>query len=145
MAKIRILVVDDIAQNAELLEALLVPAGYEVSKTTSGKEALDKFRQGRPDLILLDLMMPSMNGYQVCQTLRKDIDNASLPIIAITAVMDQPEDYGSALTAGFDAYIIKPFKKEELISKIEDLLSQAKKGILPSHLSFRKAQRAQED
>ncbi len=144
MGRAKILVVDDSEKNVELLEAILQAADFEVLKAYNGKQAIEMVGKERPDLILLDLMMPSMNGYQVCQTLRKDIANASLPIIAITAVMDQPEDYGPALTAGFDAYIVKPFKKEELISKIEDLLSQAKKGTLPSHLSFRKDQRAQE-
>jgi adenylate cyclase len=81
----KILVVDDTPENLRLLEAVLVPRGYEVLTARSGEEALDLVSTARPDLILLDIVMPAMDGYAVCQALRADEETAVLPVIMITS------------------------------------------------------------
>ena len=90
----RILVVDDIPENVRLLEAVLVPRGYEVLTATSGKEALELVATAQPDLILLDVVMPAMDGYAVCQALRDDEETAVLPVIMVTSSIGPREDEG---------------------------------------------------
>jgi DNA-binding response OmpR family regulator len=129
--KSKILVVDDEPNIAELLEIDLDSAGYEVIIAYNGKEALERVKEIRPDLILLDVMMPELNGFQTCEILRKDEDNISIPIIMLTAQDDESE-ISKALELGADDYAIKPVKKNELFKKIEKLLFKTKTGKLPS-------------
>lgn len=116
-----ILVVDDFAPNVELLEALLVSTGYDVLMAYSGEEALVSALQDQPDLILLDVMMPGMNGFEVCERLKKDEATRLIPIVLLTA-LDQVEDKVRGLDAGADDFLTKPFNKVELMARVRSLL-----------------------
>jgi len=120
-AKPVILVVDDQTQNNDLLEAFLVPEGYEIIKATSGEEALAKLANTEIDLILLDVMMPGMDGFEVTRRIRQDKKNKLMPIILVTA-LKETEDRIQGIKAGCDDYISKPFDKMELFARIQSLL-----------------------
>ena len=116
-----ILVVDDQPQNIELLEAHLVPQGYEVVKAASGEEALEKLSGNQIDLVLLDVMMPRMSGFEVLEKLRADKKTRLIPVVMITA-HKETEDRVKALEAGCDDFISKPFDKHELLARVKSLL-----------------------
>ncbi len=116
-----ILVVDDQFQNIELLEAYLIPQGYEIVKASSGEEALEKLAQDQIDLILLDIMMPKMSGLEVLEKLRADSKTKAIPVVMVTALKDT-EDKVKALEAGCDDFISKPFGKVELLARVKSIL-----------------------
>ena len=120
-AKPVILVVDDISQNNDLLEAYLVPQGYEIIKAVSGEEALEKLAGNQIDLILLDVMMPGMDGFEVTRRIRQDKKTKLMPIILVTA-LKETEDRIKGIQAGCDDYISKPFDKRELLARVQSLL-----------------------
>jgi len=137
MGKAKILVVDDNEKNVELLEAILQAAGFDVQKAYDGKQAIEMVGKERPDLILLDIMMPQLDGFQVCEILRKDPQNAGLPVVMVTA-KDKESDIVQSLERGADEYIVKPINQKELLSKIGDMLVKAGKHSLPSQFYFKK-------
>ncbi len=108
MYKLRALVVEDNLINLDLLCLLLERLGYEVSQARDGLEGLRLARQEQPDLILLDLALPKMDGWTVAKEVKSDILTQAIPIIAITA-NSMPEDRERALAAGCDGFIVKPF------------------------------------
>jgi putative two-component system response regulator len=116
-----ILVVDDQPQNIELLEAYLAPQGYEVVSAASGEEALQKLAQNPVDLILLDVMMPGMDGFEVTRRIRKDPLHRLLPIILVTALRET-EDRVKGIEAGCDDFLSKPVDKVELLARVRSLL-----------------------
>jgi putative two-component system response regulator len=116
-----ILVVDDQRQNIELLEALLVPQGYDIVEAMNGDEALGQLARNRIDLILLDVMMPGMDGFEVTRRVRQDIKHRQLPIILVTALRET-EERVKGIEAGCDDFITKPFDKTELLARVGSLL-----------------------
>lgn len=121
MSKPKILVADDIKQNVKLLRVILTAAEYDVVEAYDGEEALEKARGEHPDLILLDIMMPKMTGYEVCQKLRADASTKNIPIVMITALHEM-NDRIKGIEAGADDFISKPFNKAELLARIKALL-----------------------
>lgn len=119
--KHRILVVDDVVENVEILKARLESRGYEVITAFDGEEALKKVRESGPDLVLLDVKMPRMDGFQVCRTLRSSKETEMLPVIMVTARADTA-DIVKGFEAGADDYITKPFKQEELQARVRSML-----------------------
>jgi putative two-component system response regulator len=116
-----ILVVDDQPQNMELLEAHLVPQGYAIVTAASGEEALDKLSVNPIDLMLLDVMMPGMNGFEVTRKVRQDNAHRLLPIILVTSLRET-EDRVKGIEAGCDDFISKPFEKVEILARVRSLL-----------------------
>src|SRR6185295_5982931 len=116
-----ILVVDDQAPNRTLLADLLSATGYFVETASGGKEALAKIRLAKPDLVLLDIVMPEMNGYEVCQAVRADATLGLLPVVLVTA-LDANEERIRGLESGADDFLTKPINQPELLARVKSLL-----------------------
>ena len=116
----RILVVDDVPENVRLLEAVLDAHGYDVVSATNGDAALELALSARPDLVLLDVMMPQPDGLAVCKQLRAQEETAVLPVIMLTA--SEGSEKRTAIEAGADDFIPKPFDRAELLTRIRSLL-----------------------
>jgi adenylate cyclase len=117
----KILVVDDTPQNIKVLDAILSPRGYRVVTARSGAEALHKVTDEAPDIVLLDILMPGMSGYEVAQRLRNDPASRFLPIITVTALGAQEEKV-KAIEAGADDFRTKPVNQLELLARVKSLL-----------------------
>lgn len=123
MAGKRILVVDDETQLVEMLKLRLEANNYQVLCAYDGQEALDKARREKPDLIILDLMLPKIDGYKVCRMLKFDEKYKNIPIVLFTA-RAQEEDVKLGAEVGAEAYITKPFDPPALLAKIKELLKE---------------------
>ncbi|BAQ66863.1 response regulator transcription factor [Geminocystis sp. NIES-3709] len=119
----KVLLVDDMKAELELLNQYLTQAGYEVVTANSGKEALDKVDNNKPDIIVTDWMMPEMGGLDLCRQLRKNPDTASIPVIACTA-KNRDVDKMWATRQGVTAYIVKPCTKEDLINAVKSAIDR---------------------
>lgn len=119
--KEKILLVDDDERNLRLLEALLIPMNYEIEKASDGISALEKTDLFNPDLILLDAMMPKLNGFEVAKKLKEDENTMTIPIVMVTA-LQEVEDRVKALEAGADDFLSKPIDKTELKARVKSLL-----------------------
>jgi len=119
----KILVVDDEPDIVTVIGKSLKDNGYEVIAAYNGQEALEKAKTEKPDLILLDLMLPIMDGYKVCGLLKNDTRYSKIPIILFTAKA-QEKDIKLGEKVGADAYITKPFEPEVLFSKIKELIKK---------------------
>ena len=117
----RILIADDEPVARSLLRRVLEPAGYEVLESASGKEALACARSDRPDLLILDINMPDMDGIEVCRAIKSDPDTHLTPVIHITGLTDRTQRL-EALEAGSDEFLGKPFDIEELLIRVRSLL-----------------------
>ena len=120
----RILVVDDSPINLKLVSAALAPAGYEIVTAPNGREALQRVEGIEPDMVILDVMMPELNGYEVCRRLRQRANLGQLPIMMLTA-NDSLEERINGLEAGADDYMSKPFEVPELQARVKALLRRA--------------------
>src|SRR5438128_538030 len=123
MTEVRLLVVDDEPDIVELLSASLRYAGFDVSTATSGRQALTEARRFRPDLVLLDVMMPDLDGFEVVRRLRGE--GARVPVLFLTA-RDATEDKIKGLTLGGDDYVTKPFSLAEVIARIQAVLRRTR-------------------
>ena len=121
--KRKILVVDDEPDLVAIVKMRLQANNYEVLTACDGQEGLDKARKENPDLIILDLMLPKMDGYKVCGLLKKDARYSKIPIILFTA-RAQESDRTLGEEVGADAYITKPFEPQLLLAKIKELLKE---------------------
>jgi diguanylate cyclase (GGDEF)-like protein len=117
----KILVVDDIPLNRKLEKTYLESVGYQVILANDGVEALQRIDEESPDLVLLDVMMPKMNGFQVCRRLKSIENTRFIPIIMVTA-LNEIEDKVKGIEAGADDFISKPFNKLELLARVKSLL-----------------------
>jgi two-component system alkaline phosphatase synthesis response regulator PhoP len=124
MAKESLLVVEDEESILELLDYNLSKEGYEVSEVTSGEEAIEAARTGSPDLILLDLMLPGLDGFDVCRILKSDPKTKHIPIVMLTAKGEE-SDIVAGLELGADDYITKPFSPKVLVARIRAVLRRA--------------------
>ena len=122
MAK-KILLVDDEPLVIKVLASRLKANGYEVITAYEGKEGLEKARGEKPDLVILDLRLPGINGYEICSQLKKDAAFSNIPVIIITGSTDSG-DRELAENALADAFIVKPFDRETLLFKIKELLKE---------------------
>jgi DNA-binding response OmpR family regulator len=120
----KILVVDDEDDILNFLELVLSEKGYQVATASGGQEALTKAQLERPDLVLLDIMMPQMDGWEVLKLLRVDEDTAEVPVAMLSA-RTEARDRVQGLQEGAIDYICKPFSLSELLGKIEAIFSQA--------------------
>ena len=121
---IRIVLADDEPNLVIPIEYLLKREGFEVTVARDGQEALEAIARVRPQLVLLDVMMPRKTGFEVCQVLRADEANSDLKILLLTA-KGRDDDVAKGLALGADAYMIKPFSPKELAAKVRELLGDA--------------------
>jgi len=121
MAKKRILLVEDEAELSRAIKIRLEAAGFEAISAMDGVKGLETARKEKPDLIVLDLILPNMSGFDVCRKLKSDKEYRDIPIIMLTAKF-QPSDIKFGISMGADAYITKPCESHELLTKIGEFL-----------------------
>lgn len=119
-----VLVVDDEPMARTLLRLMLVRAGFEVVEAENGYEALDKLKEDEPDVMILDVMMPGIDGFAVCETVRAESDTVDLPIIMLSAKTDM-ESVKKGLRLGANKYLTKPISPEELTRQVRDVLQNS--------------------
>ena len=117
----RVLIADDNVQGVELLEAYLSASGYDLRTASDGEQTLQQVAAWQPDLILLDIMMPRISGFEVCKRLRADPATREVAVLMVTA-LDQPSDMERAVEVGAEDVLSKPIKKNELLLRVRSLL-----------------------
>ncbi|MBM40738.1 MAG: DNA-binding response regulator [Acidobacteria bacterium] len=123
--KAKVLVVEDDHDIAELVRLHLVRAGFETELVTSGDEVLPRLREARPDLVVLDVMLPGLSGLEVCRLVRADAELAAVPIVMVTARVHE-EDRVAGFEIGADDYVTKPFSPRELVARVQAVLRRTK-------------------
>ena len=117
----RILIADDNAANRELLEAYLVGIDCEIETSVDGQDTLDKVASFQPDLVLLDVMMPRLSGFEVCKQLKEDQETRRVMVLMVTA-LNELGDIERAVNAGTDDFLSKPVNKVELVKRVQNML-----------------------
>jgi CheY-like chemotaxis protein len=132
----RVLIAEDNPEGAELLEAYLSGTDYDIQIAADGEDTLRKVKDWRPDLILLDIMMPKISGFEVCKRLKADPATRDIVVLMVTA-LDQPSDIDRAVEAGTNDYMAKPINKAELLLRVRSALeSRQAKGPLEQTLKY---------
>ena len=117
----RILVVEDQPDNRQIIRDMLADTGYEIAEAENGEEALAAIAKARPDLILMDIQLPIMDGYEATRRIKADPELKSIPIIVVTSYALSGDD-NKAHAAGCDAYVTKPYSPRQLLAKIKEFL-----------------------
>lgn len=123
MAKNRIMIVEDEESLLKLESILLTAKGYCVTGAMDGESALREISSHKPDLVVLDIMLPFLDGFEVCRRIKENPETSSIPVVMLTARKNS-QDRARGLEAGADAYITKPFKSVQVIETIESLLNR---------------------
>ncbi len=123
MDKKMILIIDDETEMVEMMSMRLRAFGYDVEVAYDGSSGLEKVKQTKPDLVILDLMLPKIDGNQLCALLKKDVELKKIPVIVLTA-LDQTHDLNSPKEHHADFYMVKPFDPQELLAKIKELIKK---------------------
>ena len=123
MERKRILIVEDEESLLKLESILLSSKGYSVTGVMDGKSALEEIRARKPDLVVLDIMLPELDGFEVCKRIKENPETAAIPVVMLTAKKNS-QDYARGMQVGADAYITKPFKSAQVIELIQGLLSR---------------------
>jgi putative two-component system response regulator len=118
---VRVLAVDDNIHNIELLDGLLSSRGYEVIRAMNGKEALEKVAETKPHIVILDVLMPVMDGYETCRRLKENEETRFIPVVMLTA-LNSLEDKVKGIDVGADDFISKPFQSPELLARVKSLV-----------------------
>lgn len=121
VAASEVLIVDDNAQNAELLQAYLEDQGYHIRIARDGVEAMEQMDAQAPDIVLLDIMMPRMSGFEVCRRMKEDPQRRDIPVVMVTA-LNELGDVERGIDCGADDFLSKPVSKLELITRVKSLL-----------------------
>jgi twitching motility two-component system response regulator PilH len=116
-----VLVVDDSPTEQHVLRGILEKAGYHVATASNGEEGIEEARRLRPDLVLMDVVMPVLNGFQATRRLREDQETSAIPIIMVTT-KDQETDKNWGLRQGAEAYLVKPVTANDLLARVEAVL-----------------------
>ena len=119
----RILIIEDDQDFLDVVTYLLKSAGHTILSATNGQEGLEKAHQEKPDLILTDLMLPRLNGYEVCTMLKQDVRYRKIPIIMLSATKVQEKDEQLAKECGADAFLLKTLGPKHLAAKVQEMLS----------------------
>lgn len=127
MSERRILIADDNAANRELLEAYLVNFDCDIETAIDGKDTIDKVASFKPDLVLLDVMMPKLSGFEVCRKIKDDPEHRGIMVLMVTA-LNELGDIERAVDAGTDDFLSKPINKMALIKRVETMLKLKKTG-----------------
>jgi twitching motility two-component system response regulator PilG len=127
MGKNRILIVEDEESLLKLESILLSAKGYLVTGVMDGKSALEEICADKPDLVLLDIMLPRMDGFEVCRCIKENPETSAIPVVMLTA-RKNGKDYARGMEAGADAYITKPFRSALVVETIEGLLGIGENG-----------------
>ena len=125
MSQGKVLVIDDEPQITEIIEAFLTNSGYEVHVSNVATDGLELAKQLKPDVILLDIMMPDIDGYSLCNDLKNDNETAAIPVVFLTG-KDRNDDMGRSFKAGGDMFIKKPFSCERLLEILNIILLSTK-------------------
>lgn len=123
MAKNRILIVEDEESLLKLESILLSSKGYNVTGVMDGKSALEEVRINRPDLVILDIMLPEMDGFEVCRQIKENPETRHIPVVMLTAKKNS-QDFARGRQVGCDEYITKPFKSSKVLDVIQELLAR---------------------
>ncbi|MCX7702034.1 MAG: response regulator [Gemmataceae bacterium] len=134
----RILIAEDNPQGAELLEAYVADAGYDVRIATDGESTLQLVRDWKPDVVLLDVMMPKISGFEVCKRIRSDPATRGIGVLMVTA-LDQPSDVERAVDVGTHDFLTKPIHKADLLLRIQALLASRSGDELADTLTYLEA------
>ncbi len=132
----RILIAEDDPQSAELFDAYLAGTDYEIQTAADGEETLRKVKDWQPDLILLDVMMPKISGFEVCKRIKSNSALSNIVVMMVTA-LDQPSDIDRAVEAGTNDFLTKPINKTELLVRVRAALkARQSKGQLDQALAY---------